>query len=124
MFFEGGNPTAKELLALVVKDLGEQGEFSASVYRSGLFSMVCANVDWLRSDSASFEQLFDRFVLPNTKRPNSHRAEVLLVAVCQGVLTIGQGGTFSRDLNMTEVPEDLARAAKLAARALIWKFSE
>ena len=124
MFFEGGVPTANELLSLVMKDLGEERGFSASVYRAGQFSMVCADVDWMKSNNASFDQLFDRFVLPNSNRPNTHRAEVLLVAVCQGMLTVGQGGAFSRDLQMTEVPEEFARAAKIATRALIWKFAE
>lgn len=111
-----------ELIARVLQDVGGQVEFASEVWRKGPFAMVCANVDWMTSEHASFEELFDRFVLPTPKRVNAHRAEVLLVAVCDGVLAMGSGRTFSSNLELSDIPIEMAERAELATRALIWKY--
>jgi len=122
MFFENGVPTAAELTAAVIRDLADVGEFNARIRQEGSFSMVASDVDWLTSKHASLEQLFDRFVLPNSGRVNAHRAEVLLASVCEGVLALGKAPPYSLKLELNDIPESFLEEARTATRCLIWKF--
>jgi len=85
--------------------------------------MVSADFDWLSTPRASVEQLFDRFVIPDDGGVNRHRAEVLLMAVCDGVMTVGANGTFFHRLSLSDLPPALSDRAKNAARALAWQFT-
>lgn len=124
LFFPDGKVTMAELISKVLRDVGGVPEVRADVWRSGPFTMVTADRDWMRSDRAEFEHLFDRFVPPTPPRANCSRAEVFLAATCEGVLAIGEKGSFSLGLTEEGVPPEMLRHARTAARSLIWKLSE
>lgn len=122
MYFDNGVPTNAQLLSAVLMDLAEHKGFRAEVIRDGDFCLVGADVDWLITDRAPFEALFSRFVIPNARGPNTFRAEVLLAAVCEGILTLGHGENYSQRLSVSELPSSISAAAKGKVRTLIWKF--
>ena len=124
MFFEGGRATMSELISLVSRDVASFKQFKVQIHRDGPYAMITSDCDWMVTERATLEELFDRFVLPSSARPNSHRSEVLLSAVCEGVLALGMNGNFSSGLEITEVPATMAEIAVSAVRALIWKFEE
>lgn len=124
MFFEGGRATMSQLISLVLRDAACFEHFTVQIHRDGPYAMVSSDCDWMATERARLEELFDRFVLPLPARPNSHRSEVLLIAVCEGVLTLGASGNFSSGLKITDVPAALASLARTAVRAFIWKFEE
>jgi hypothetical protein len=125
MFFPGGKVTMAELISKVLRDVGGLSDVRAEVWRRSPFAMVAADMDWLRTDSARFEDLFDRFVSPTPARANSSRAEIFLAATCEGVLAIGGAGDrFSLRLTEGDVPPDFLDVAQVAVRALIWKLTE
>lgn len=123
MYFDKGVPTNSQLLAAVLTDLSEHAGLHAEVIQEGSFTFVGANVDWLRTERAPFEELFVRFVTSNARAPNTFRAEVLLAATCDGVLVLGEGKEHSQGLTLNGVPASIARATQTKIRSLIWKFS-
>jgi len=121
MYFQDGVPTMEELISCVMSDVSGVGNIKAKLVRSGNFAGVSADVDWMYTERAAFGDLFERFVIPTPMRPNSHRAEVLLVSVCSGLLTQGQAGDFSIRLTWEDVPNAI-RVEAGSARILIWRF--
>jgi hypothetical protein len=121
MYFEGGIPTMEGLISSVTQDVSGIGNVSAKVVRSGAFAGISADVDWMRTERASFHELFERFVIPTPMTPNSHRAEILLVAVCGGLLTEGEIGDLSMGLTWADVP-DAVKVETRPARILVWRF--
>ena len=119
---ETSPPWMDELVSLVVRDVALQSAFRCEIYREDRFALVISDHDWLKTPNATVAQLFDRFVIPPSGRPNCHRAEVLLAAVCSGVMTIGVSGDFSRSLDGSELPPPLAAKTGLGARMLAWKL--
>lgn len=123
MYFDRGVPTNGQLLAAVLTDLSEHEGLYAEIIQEGGFTFVGANVDWLKTNRAPFEELFVRFVTSNVRAPNTFRAEVLLAAMCDGILVLGEGTEYSKDLTLKGVPASIARATQSKTRSLIWKFS-
>jgi hypothetical protein len=58
------------------------------------------------------------------KGANTHRAEITILAVADGLLTVGIAGEFSFGLTLEDVPDAMKKAAAASTRALIWRFSE
>jgi hypothetical protein len=123
MYFDRGVPTNSQLLAAVLTDLSEHTGFHAEVIQEGSFTFVGANVDWLKTDRVPFEELFVRFVTSNARAPNTFRAEVLLAAVCEGILVLGEGAAYSQGLTLERLPPTIASSAKTKLRSLVWKFT-
>ncbi|HEY1710594.1 MAG TPA: hypothetical protein VGG10_20155 [Rhizomicrobium sp.] len=123
MFFEGGAATASQLVSRVMEDIAGIPGIVSEVLNIGPFTMVAADWDWMITDQAKFEELFERFVIPTPMRPNSYRAEILLVAVCDGVITQGRCGSFALSLSSAELPAEMAEKLVSSARALVWRFT-
>src|SRR5688572_28959508 len=121
MYFDRGVPTSGQLLAAGLTDLSEHAGLHAEIIQEGGFAFVGANVDWLKTERAPFEELFVRFVTSNARAPNTFRAEVLLAAMCDGILVLGEGTEYSKGLTL-KVPASIARATQSKIRSLIWKF--
>jgi hypothetical protein len=122
IYFTNGVPTMEELVSMVMRDVSGQRQIKAELVREGTFAMVSANVDWMATDRAAFEELFDRFVIPTPTVVNSFRSEVVLVAVCEGVFTQGTVGDFATGIGFEDVPGSLKERTSVAARTLIWRF--
>lgn len=121
MFFRTGNANAEELLEAVLRDV--QGRTSSyRLVEEGRFHLVAADVDWLETTNASVMDLFHRFVIPTPMVPNSHRAEVLLNAVCDGVFTEGPAGVYGRIIRREDLPARLLVEAHNSVRFLAWVF--
>jgi hypothetical protein len=121
MFFGTGKANAEELLEAVLRDVRGRTQ-SHTLLEEGRFHLVAADVDWLETPDAGVMDLFHRFVVPTPMVPNSHRAEVLLNAVSEGVITEGPAGNFARALALRDLPERLWAEARRATRFLAWRF--
>jgi len=112
----------EELVSLVISDALSTSDMTCRIIKSGHFAIVLADFDWLETKRATVAQLFDRFVLPPSAKPNSHRAEVLLMAVCSGVITLGPAGNFSHNLELSDLPSSFSQQINNFERMLAWKF--
>ena len=95
MFFWAGKPNAAELLEAVLRDVHGRTS-SHRLVEEGRFHLVMV--------------------------PNSHRAEVLLNAVCDGVFTDGPAGVYGRVLRREDLPAPLLAEAHNSVRFLAWVF--
>jgi hypothetical protein len=120
MFFEDGIPTPEYLLERILRN-ARHIDPTATALSVGRYSAVFANADWLKSKWADFNELFGRLA-PDGIEPNGCRGEVFLTALGCPVMTVGHGPQYSHRLKISEVPGDIANAAKDAQRGLIWRF--
>ena len=123
MFFGADGPTMPQLISMVLQDVGGLPSVKSGVWRDGAFAMVCADVDWMATERAPLEHLFERFVLPTPVRVNGCRSEVLIAAVSDAFAVRGQP-SFSQGMTAADAPSEMVKRAANAARALIWKFTE
>lgn len=88
-FFRGGSPEPVELVSHIVGEVLLLGGSETRTMRSGDWWMISSNVDWLKTcpDYAP-EELFFHIVAFPEAGPNSMRAEILLTAFAQQVVTV------------------------------------
>ena len=88
-FFRGGSPEPVELVTHIVGEVLILGGSETCTMRSGDWWMISSNVDWLATcpDYAP-EELFSHIVAFPQAGPNSMRAEILLTAFAQQVVTV------------------------------------
>ena len=88
-FFRGGSPEPVELVTHIVSEALLLGGSETCTVRSGDWWMISSNVDWLATcpDYAP-EELFFHIVAFPEAGPNSMRAEILLTAFAQQVVTV------------------------------------
>lgn len=87
-FFRGGSPEPVELVTHVVSEALLLGGSETCTMHRGDWWVISSNVDWLATcpDYAP-EELFFRIVAFPEAGPNSMRAEILLTAFAQQVIT-------------------------------------
>jgi hypothetical protein len=88
-FFRGSSPEPVELVTHIVGEVLLLGGSGTYTIRSGDWWMISSNVDWLATcpDYAP-EELFFHIVAFPEAGPNSMRAEILLTAFAQQVVTV------------------------------------
>lgn len=122
MFFQDGAPLMSALLAGVVSDASDAGCCAIEVRRCGPWGMVCGDVDWMEPGAFEFTDLFDRFVSHPGRLKTDFRAEILVVAVADGVLTAGKAGEFASGLTLDDLPPRMARMMLMSARSIVWRL--
>ena len=87
-FFRAGSPEPVELITHIVGEVLLLGGSETCTMRSGDWWIISSNVDWLATcpDYAP-EELFFHIVAFPEAGPNSMRAEILLTAFAQQVVT-------------------------------------
>ena len=121
-FFQRGQPTVGALVTLVVQDALEAGAGNVRIKCDGDYVGIFADIDWMNSPFAGFEELFQRLVPIGEKRPNAHRAEIVLMAVSSGVFVSGDGAHFEACLPEEDIPMSLRDLAAQSRRGLIWRL--
>ncbi|HSX83115.1 MAG TPA: hypothetical protein VLQ80_31725 [Candidatus Saccharimonadia bacterium] len=88
-FFRGGSPEPVELVTHIVGEVLILGGSETCTMRSGDWWMISSNVYWLKTcpDYAP-EELFFHIVAFPEAGPHSMRAEILLTAFAQQVVTV------------------------------------
>ena len=88
-FFQAGSPEPVELATHIVGEVLLLGGSETCTMRSGDWWIISSNVDWLTTcpDYAPEELFFHIVALPEAG-PNSMRAEILLTAFAQQVITV------------------------------------
>ena len=88
-FFRAGSPAPVELVTHIVGEVLLLGGSETYTMRNGDWWIISSNVDWLATcpDYAPEELFFNIVALPEAG-PNSMRAEILLTAFAQQVVTV------------------------------------
>ena len=88
-FFRAGSPEPVELVTHIVGEVLLLGGSETYTMRNGDWWIISSNVDWLAKcpDYAPEELFFNIVALPEAG-PNSMRAEILLTAFAQQVVTV------------------------------------
>jgi hypothetical protein len=88
-FFRAGSPEPVELVTHIVGEVLLLGGSETYTMRNGDWWIISSNVDWLATcpDYAPEELFFNIVALPEAG-PNSMRAEILLTAFAQQVVTV------------------------------------
>lgn len=88
-FFRAGSPAPVELVTHIVGEVLILGGSETYTMRNGDWWIISSNVDWLAMcpDYAPEELFFNIVALPEAG-PNSMRAEILLTAFAQQVVTV------------------------------------
>ncbi len=88
-FFRAGSPEPVELVTNIVGEVLLLGGSETYTMRNGDWWIISSNVDWLATcpDYAPEELFFNIVALPEAG-PNSMRAEILLTAFAQQVVTV------------------------------------
>jgi hypothetical protein len=121
MFFSGP-PSNSQLASMVMEDVSGAGNCTVLWRCTGPLVTVAADIDWMITERASFEELWSRFVLPTPLRVNAHRSEVILSAMCQSVSTSGKAGGFSQGPSLPNPGDQFAELAGSSGRWLTWTF--
>ena len=88
-FFRGSSPEPVELVTHIVGEVLLLGGSETCIMRSGDWWIISSNVDWLATcPNYAPEELFFRIVAFPEAGPNSMRAEILLTAFAQQVVTV------------------------------------
>ena len=92
-FFMSGSVTAVELATQIVGEVLLLGGHEACAIRDDAWWVIGSNVDWLGNHpDYSAKELFFRIVAFPEAGANSMRAEILLMAFAQDVITKGAEG--------------------------------
>ena len=87
-FFRGGSPEPVELVTHIVGEVLVLGGSETCTMRSGDWWIISSNVDWLATcPDYDPKELFCHIVALPEAGPNSMRAEILLTAFAQQVIT-------------------------------------
>jgi hypothetical protein len=88
-FFRAGSPAPVELVTHIVGEVLLLGGSETYTMRNGDWWIISSNVDWLATcpDYAPEELFFNIVALPEAG-PNSMRAEILVTAFAQQVVTV------------------------------------
>ena len=103
-FFRMGSPDPIELATHVLGDALLAGATETCTIRVGDWWLVGSDVDWLAADKQyTMQRLFARIVALPEAGPNSMRAEILLSAFTEAVITAGGDDCLTI---RGDVPED------------------
>ena len=123
LLFGAEGPSLDQLVALVLQDvMGSSSSVDCVVTTADSRAVIAANVDWMITDKASFEELWTRFVMPTPLRTNSHRSEVLLAGVCTSVQTQGVAGSIAFGPPLAEPDARMLAHAGESGRWLTFRF--
>lgn len=125
MFFDAESPLMDQLIELVVEDVtAASNSVEYRVETSQHFTVIAADIDWMRADRAAFEELWTRFVVPTPVCVNSHRSEILLAAVCDAVRTDGAHGSIAFGQSLPSPSAQMCALAGTSGRWLAFRLSD